>query len=267
MAEGTETASPAEGPLGAALLYCDLCRAETPHRVFRVRRGGPGGRGVLEGVARCRRCRTTHPFESRPPSRTQVPLIVSEGPRSTRAAVTLPSDVSLRVGAPVPGHDPPVVVRRIDARDGRARTEGKPDEIATVWATRDVGTVVKVSVIEGRLTRPERIVVPPETMFEVGGELAVASETLTITALRARGKTWRLPGDAFRASDVQRLYGRRRERPPAGRSDWRSVRSMPRSRTSSSSRVDRSRSSPGVTRTRTSPRERTARSGAAVHRS
>jgi uncharacterized Zn finger protein len=262
-----EGSGKAAGPLGSALLYCETCGTETPHRIFRVRRGARAGRGALEGVARCRQCRTTHPFESRPEARTELPVIVSDGPVSTRERVSLLPETVLRLGAPIPGLEETIVVRRLDARDGKVRAGGRASEITTVWATRDLGTVVKVSVITGRLTRPTRIVVPPETAFEVGTEVTVDGETLTISALRAQGRTWRLAGDRFPAGDVQRLYGRRTARPPAGRSDWSSERSMPSSRASASSRVDRSRSSPGVTRQRTTPRARTDASGATVQRS
>jgi len=253
--------------LGSAVLYCETCGEETPHRIFRVRRPAGGGRGTLEGVARCRNCRTTHPFESRPEGRTELRLIVSDGPRSERRALHIAPETMIRVGAPLPGPEEGLLVRKVDAADGRVRGGGRADELRTVWATRDVGAVVKVSVIEGRRTTPERLVVPPETVFEVGGTVRVAGAPLTVTALRARGRTWRLPGDAFPASDVQRLYGRRTAIPPAGRSDWRSERSMPSSRTSSSSRTDRSRSSPGASSRRTSPRTRTDAGGATVHRS
>lgn len=262
-----EGSGKAAGPLGSALLYCEPCGTETPHRIFRVRRGARAGRGVLEGVARCRQCRTTHPFESRPEVRTELTVIVSDGPRSTRERASLPPDAVLRLGAPIPGLEETILVRRLDTRDGKVRSGERVAQVTTVWATRDLGTVVRVSVIEGRLTRPSRIVVPPETSFEVGGEVKVEGEMLTISALRAQGHTWRLPGDRFPAADVQRLYGRRTDRPPAGRSAWSSDRSIPSSRTSSSSRIERSRSSPGVTRQRTTPRARTDASGAAVQRS
>lgn len=261
-----EIGSGPETRLGSARLYCEQCGEETPHRIFRVRRAAAEGRGTLSGVARCRRCRATHPFESRPQELTELQVIVSDGPRSTRQPLSLPPTERIRVGGPVPGPEEGLRVRRLDSRDGRPRTEADAREVATVWAARDSGAVVKVSVIDGAHTRPGRLVVPPETVFEVGGTATLDGERLEVTALRARGKTWRRPGDAFSAGEVQRLYGRRIARPPAGRRDWRSDRSMPSSRTSSSSRAERSRSSPGVRKTRTSPRARTAVSGASVQR-
>ena len=255
------------GHLGSASLYCERCGRETLHRIFRVRRGTRVGARAVEGVARCRECRWTHPFESAPEERTEVSAIVSDGPRSVRRALSLPPDQILEVGSVLPGLDERAIVRRIDARNGRAVSRGRADEVSTLWAMRDAGAVVRVSVIDGATTHPGRIVVPPGTPFEVGGELAIEGVRMVIVALRARGRTWRLPGDAFPAGEVQRLYGRRIVRPPAGSSVWRRGRPMPRSRTSSSSRADRSRSSPGVRKTRTSPRARTAASGAAVHRS
>lgn len=257
-----------EGHLGSALLYCDQCGEETPHRIFRVRRGSavPGG-GALSGVARCRNCRATHPFESRAPERRELSLIVSDGPRSARRTLSLAPAEQIRRGEPVPGVEENVVVRKIDGKDGRAYQSAAASEVATIWGTREVGAAIRVSVVEGARTRPARLVVPPKTPFEVGGSVTVDGDRLTITALRARGKTWRIPGDRFPAAEIQRLYGRRTVRPPAGRSDWRRGRGTPSERTSSSSRADRSRSSPGVRSTRTSPRARTAAGGATVQRS
>jgi uncharacterized Zn finger protein len=196
-----------------------------------------------------------------------VPVIVSEGPRSIRRIMALPPGAVLRLGTRIPGLDEALLPRRIDGRDGRAVLSARADEVATVWATADAGAVIRVSVIEGATTRPARLVAPPTRSFTVGDEVTVDGYRLSIVALRARGRTWRRPGDAFSAAEVQRLYGRRTATPPAGSRDWRTDRETPRSRASSSSIRGRSRSSPGVTRTRTSPRARTAASGAAVQRS
>ena len=251
---------PAESPptagaarLASARLYCERCGRETPHRIFHVRGGGAALAGAVEGVARCRECRWTHPFSSPTEARTEVALIVSDGAISRRRAVVLPPETPIRVGDPMPAVDERALVRKIDGRSGRPIREGSASDVATVWATIDSGAAVRVSIVEGARTRPARLVVPPETRLAVGAEVTVDGERLTIVALRARGHTWRRDEDVFPAGEVQRLYGRRTDSPPAGRSAWRTGRGIPRSRTSSTSRDERSRSSPGVRRQRTSP--------------
>lgn len=90
--------------------------------------------------------------------------------------------------------------------------------------------------------------VPPDTPIEVGASLQLEERTVTVVGIRAKGSTWRRPGDRFVAGEVMRVYARREAMPPAGRSDWSRSREMPSSRTSSTSMSFRRRSSPGVRR-------------------
>ena len=194
-------------------------------------------------------------------------MIESMGGASERTRIELPSHRRLQVGSGLPDSPHPVVIRRIDGHDGRRVTAARTDEVDTLWVTRDVGAVVPVSIVEGRRTRPGRLVTPRGTPYAVGDRFSLEGLRLEIVALRARGQTWRRPGDTFPAEEVARIYGRRTEIPPAGRSDWSRSRETPSSRASSTSRIPRSRSSPGTTRHRTSPRARTAVGGAHDHRS
>jgi len=273
MAERADPSAPSEGParaatrLLAAELFCETCGRETVHRILRIDRSSRPGATAIRGTARCRECRWTHPFESVVPREVEVMRMVSEGDRTDRERIFLPVHHRVQVGSSLPGAAAPLLVRRIDTRDGRQVGSAAPEQIATVWTTRDVGAVVRVSVIEGRFTRTARLVVPPETPYAVGERVSVDGTRLEVIALRARGRTWRRPGDAFPAAEVQRLYARRTVIPPAGRRDWRSERGRPSSVASSTSRAGRSRSGPGVRRTRTAPSARTALGGAQVHRS
>ncbi|HTW55825.1 MAG TPA: HVO_0476 family zinc finger protein [Thermoplasmata archaeon] len=259
--------APAPPALASAALFCERCGRVTVHRVFRVRGGTVTAGKGFSGVARCRDCRWTHPFESAVPSVASVDLILSDGRDSVRRPISLPPHAELAVGDPVPDLAERAIVRRIDVAGGRSVPRALASRAATVWAVRDVGAVVKVSVIVGARTRTDRLVVDPGHRYEVGAPIRIGRVELTITALRARGHTWRKRGDAFAAGEVERLYARRTARPPAGRSDWSSERERPRSRARATSAVARSRSSPGVSRHRTSPRARTAASGAAIQRS
>ena len=266
--ESSAPSAPDGVSLHSARIRCEVCGAETPHRILHIEHGRLGPRAtVVRGVARCRVCGTSHPFASALPQTGEARLIVSDGARSERQRVTLPSDRKVQVGSGLPESTEPLVVRRIEDRAGRPISVGRIRDIATIWAVRATGPFVLYSLIEGRFTRAGRLPVAPETVLEVGSTVRLPTTSATIVGLRARNHTWRREGDRFPAAEVQRVYARRTERPPAGRRDWSTERETPSSRARSTSTAARSRSSPGTRRMRTVPRARTADSGAAVHRS
>ena len=216
----------------------------------------------------------------------EVKVIVSEGAQSRTARVSLAPSARLEVGSALPpnllapetGGEPgataataPVPprgyrVRRIDAKSRPGVVGAWADEVETLWLAPDTAGTVEVSITGGARTRAARATVAPDALLGVGEPIEVEGRSLTIGGLRARGRTWRRPGDRFPAAEVQRVYARRTVIPPAGRSDWSRSREIPSSRASSTSRSERSRSGPGVTRNRRVPRDRTAEGGAAVHR-
>jgi uncharacterized Zn finger protein len=255
-------ARPNPPALRGGLILCENCGKETLHRIVKV--ADPRSRRI-EGVARCNDCRWTHPFSIPRPELRTIRQIISHGARSEATSLRLPSTERLEVGHRVPGSTPAMRVLRIDTRTGHRVSSEIVDQTSAIWVTPDEGAAVPVSIVEGRRTRPARIVVPPQTVLTVGAEIRVEGDRLFIAALRARGRTWRRDDDGFEAREVQRIYARRTSIPPAGRSDWSRDRGMSSSRASATSRSSRSRSSPGVSRNRTFPRARTAGGGATVH--
>lgn len=251
--------------LASATLFCENCGTSTPHRILRIDGRGAGPGRPIRGIARCRTCHFTHPFESAGEDHVDISLIVSSGASSERERLRLPRFRTIQVGTGVPDTDRALTVRRIDVRTGRSVPSARAGEVATVWASRDEGAVVLVSIVEGRRTRSDRLRLPHRTQIAVGDELLTSVGPIEVVGLRARGRTWRRPGDAFPADEVDRVYGRRTASPPAGRSDWRRGRDSPSSRERLVSTASRSRSSPGTRRTRREPRARTAEGGAAVH--
>ncbi len=251
--------------LAAASLWCENCGRETVHRVLRIR---PSVSSTsVQGVARCRECRFTHPFESAGTRSVSVAAVVSTHAKSERRTFSLPTDLRIPVGAGLPDLPAGLVVRRIDRRGGGSVREARARDVETLWLAPARDTTLALSVIEGRTTRNERIPLTPGVVYEVGQEVRWGGMRLLVSALRARGHTWRRVGDRFPVEEVQRVYARRYWRPPAGSNDWSSERETPRSADRARSASARSRSSPGVRRNRTSPRARTARSGATDHRS
>ncbi|MCI4363479.1 MAG: hypothetical protein L3K13_04155 [Thermoplasmata archaeon] len=210
---------PPNSRLGRVTLLCEVCGAETAHRVLRVtpRRTATH----LEGIARCAVCHTTHPFRLATPRTTSVSVVVSDAERSHRTRQALAEGLELQVGGSLPGADPKLEIRRLDLRGG-ARTESAPArDVATVWLTLRRGDQLHVSLIEGRKTTPLVLSCTPETNFSVGDLLRTAGEVLRIHAVRARGQTWDEEGPRFQAFEVDRLYVRRAaERRPARSSGW-----------------------------------------------
>jgi uncharacterized Zn finger protein len=252
------------GRMHSASLWCENCGEETPHRILRLAPGTSPTAKAISGTARCRKCEWTHSFTVARPVEVEVSLIISDGPTSVRRRVRIPAGNRLELAGVVPGTEEPVYVRRIETHSRHSVSSARPGEVATIWASREAGAVIPVSVVEGARTWTSRLVLPRQSRLSVGDEIRVANSSVRVVALRARGRTWRLPGDSFGAEEVQRVYTRRTDSPPAGSSDWRRSRGTPSSRASSFSRSSRSRSGPGVMRTRRSPPARSA-SGGATH--
>lgn len=277
--------APTTARLHAAALFCDVCGRTTDHRILRVDPRAAVRPGHLGGLARCRVCRWTHPFEASRPEVCEVKVVVSEGERSRTTRIALAPSARLEVGGLLPddavpraggaergvaslpgsGPDASFRIRRIDARSRAGAPEARAVEVETLWVAPDRAGSVAVSITGGARTRAARATVAPDVALVVGEPIEVEGRMLTIAGLRARGRTWRRPGDRFPAVEVQRVYARRTVIPPAGRSDWSRSREIPSSRASSTSRSERSRSGPGLRRNRSVPRARTAEGGATVH--
>ena len=257
-----DEASP-RSALGAAELFCENCGRETIHRIVRLDRT-PAGRvpRALAGVARCRVCRWTHSFVSAAARTVRLELVVSHGAKSERRGFEVDPAAVLKVGEPLPGEAEALRVHAIDRSDGPRVPTALAREARTVWAVEEGARQLRVAVLAGARSTTERVAARPGLRLEVGDRLGLPSGGVTIVALRARDRTWRRAGDAFDASEVQVVYGRRTESPPAGRRPWSRDRVTPSSVAISTSRAARSRSSPGESRRRTVPRARTAGGGA-----
>ena len=270
-----EPSEPEEGPgapgaraVHSAEIFCESCGRATSHRVVRL--DPPPSRGpvgTLQGIARCRICHLTHRFRVEAPRTVELDLIVSEGPESVRRRLRLPHGVPLSVEGEVPELDEHLRILRLDTHAGRTTSTARTESVATIWATRETGARVPVSIVEGRRTRSLKIVFAPELRLAVGGPVRIEGRDFEVSAVRARGRTWRELGDGFSAREVVRLYVRRTVTPPAGNNDWTRDRGRPSSAARATSTLGRSRSSPGTSRTRNRPRERSADGGAAHHSS
>jgi uncharacterized Zn finger protein len=242
--------------LHAAELLCETCGQPTPHRVLHITRARRTPEGqVIEGTARCSRCRWTHPFQLELPEELVVPAVVSTGARSSPIEIRLRASQRLLVGSRVPDQAQPFKIVRMDLRTGKQATDAVARDVATLWLTHDGPKAIPVSLVLGAKTAVTRADIPPDTFVEVGETVQVAGGKLRVVGLRARNRTWTHEGDRFPAREVVRIYTRRTEIPPAGNSRWSNSREIPSSRTNSTSRSKRSRSSPGVRMRRSRPRD------------
>lgn len=229
----------------SASVFCEACGRVTVHRLLRAR----VGRGAsVQGVARCRECRSVHPFSSAAPPTTTLRVVVSDGRASTAHEQPVAPGTPLVVGERFPDLPQPWRVQRLDGPDGRPRARAFAGQVATAWVVVDHGSQIPVSLVEGRRTQPLRLATPPERLLGVGDPIEVDGKALTIVALRAEGRTWRRLGDRFPAASIARLYTRRTVRPPAGNSAWSRDRGSSSSRARAISTSARSRSSPGASR-------------------
>jgi len=252
--------------LHAAELWCEQCARLTPHRIVHWDRRGRKAAGRRGGLARCRACGLTHPFEVRPVREHEFDLIVSRGATSERSRVRRPAGERVATGSLLSGAEPPLTIHRLVRPGGDSVAMARISELASLWAVPADERRLPISIVDGARTRSGHWVVDPAATIALGQELELDGVPVRVVALRANGRTWRFGEVRFPAREVQRVYGRRTVSPPAGRSDWSRGRGTESSRASSTSRWARSRSSPGVRRTRTSPRRRSAAGGATVQR-
>ncbi len=244
----------AVGRIHAATLFCELCARSTEHRILRLDPRPRESRSVaLSGIARCRECGTTHRFANTASRLVSLREVVSERDRSTYRTVELPGNTTLTVGQTRPLSSPPVIVRRIDLATGLQADTSRAVEATTVWVVPEGEPRVRLSLIEGARTRSEFLPMGPEEQVVLGQVLQAHGSEWVVTALRTKGRTWRQGTAVFPVSELERVYARRAEIPPAGRRPWSRSRGKPNSRESSTSRTARSRSSPGVRRKRTTP--------------
>jgi uncharacterized Zn finger protein len=215
--------------LSIVRIPCPVCGVVERHRVVHVRPSRKGGSKRLEGIARCSRCRTSHPFTLEPPVRARVRVIVSEGPVSARHHLSLPKDRRLAVGEPLTVEGRPVVIRRLEGPQDRSLTSGFPRDVVSVWAVPTDQAHVRLSLLRGAKVTPLHLLLPPDQELRVGGIISLGEEQVMIVGLRGRGHTFHDSGTVLRASEVQRAYVRRAETPPGGRRAWTRSRVMPRS--------------------------------------
>ena len=238
-------------PLHSLETMCPFCSSLTPHRVLHLRPHAPLGRpgassgGPILGVARCLTCRTTHPFTAEIPREVQIPVILSEGATSALHRVHLPREHPIRVGDSIRVASREVRIQRVEWQAGTPRTADRAHQVRTLWTVPDDYVILRMALAEGARTLPLRARVRADFRLVPGDLMNVEGRAYRVQGYRVGARTYDRPGPGHTAQEISRVYLRSAERPPAGSSDWRSVRPTPRSRDRLFSTSSRSRSSPG----------------------
>ncbi|MDE1819815.1 MAG: hypothetical protein KGJ23_02355 [Euryarchaeota archaeon] len=223
-------AGPATARLNILELPCPNCGEVLRHRVLHVKGHAKApAPGTLEGIARCMRCHTSHPFGVSPRVLDRVSVMVSEGPQSLRSHVDLPADRVLDLEGTLRVDGRPVRIARIEGREARNLPRARPRDIVALWTVPTDELHLRLSVVEGARTRPLHLLVPGRHELRVGDVLEVEGENIEITGLRGRGRTFHDPGAMLPAREVQRIYGRTARTPPGGKRAWSRSRETPRS--------------------------------------
>lgn len=215
-------------------LPCPTCGETLRHRVLHVKEGAGGtsargAPGPLEGIARCAKCHTSHPFVLRPRRLQRVSVIVSEGPESVRKVIELPADRLLELDGTLRVGGRPVRIARIEGSMARNLPRALPSRIVALWTVPTDELHLRLSVIEGARTRPFHLMVRGDQEIRVGDVVRLEGEEIEITGIRGRGRTFQDPGESLPAREVQRIYARSARSPPGGKRAWSRSREMPRS--------------------------------------
>ncbi len=208
-------------------LPCPTCGETLRHRVLHVKEGAArseargNSRSPLEGIARCAICHTSHPFVLQPKTLCPVSVIVSEGPESVRTDVDLPEDRLLELDGTLRVNGRPVRISRIEGPMARNLPRARPSQVVALWTVPTDELHLPLSVVEGSRTRPLHIMARGDQEIRVGDvlHLEAEGESVEITGVRGRGRTFQDLGDALPAREVQRIYARSARRPPGGRRD------------------------------------------------
>ncbi|MCI4323616.1 MAG: hypothetical protein L3K03_06320 [Thermoplasmata archaeon] len=260
-----EAVAPSGSPgVQAAILPCEICQESTPHRILRM--DPQSRRGARSGIARCRQCQTTHPFDVPVPTDVRVRTIISRGVHSEKKWTDVPRGRRLQLGTGLHGSEEGLVIQRLELPGGRSVSTARSDTVETVWLAAPRPSTIPISVHERGWTQSLRLRVEGHPPIEVGASLRVGAYWFRVVAVRARRQTWNHVGDVLPAEEVDRIYARPTTNPPPGNNRWSSEREMPNSRARSDSTPGRSRSSPGRTTARRVPRDRNDEGGAADQR-
>ena len=155
-------------------------------------------------MLRCRVCQHVHTVEFRPPPPTNIPFILTDGPRSERVVLVVDADEAFVVGDVFEENEMLWSIHQIETRDGTMTTDEAAANIARITALRTDMVRVKLTLTRGEDSTADVIVVPQETTFTGSHLMEHNGETWRIRAIHTgAGRTMR---GTVNAPDIKRMY-------------------------------------------------------------
>lgn len=180
-------------------IFCPVCGNDTDHSLIK---------SGQENLVRCEECETVHSIQIERERLVNLKVIVSSDRESAPYFIKIPARDILSVGDELLVDDPAreVVMTQISSLETDRRVESaQADSVKTVWARATDQVPLRVSVYNNGLTRPFKISVPGNEVFEVGDSRKIKGTRFEIVKIKLRGEGF---ADTAEAKDIQRVWGR-----------------------------------------------------------
>ncbi|HPT37631.1 MAG TPA: HVO_0476 family zinc finger protein [Methanothrix sp.] len=180
-------------------IFCPVCGNETDHSLIK---------SGQENLVRCEECETVHSVQIERERLVNLKVIVSNDQQSAPYFIKIPARDILTVGDELLVDDPAkeVVMTQISSLETDRRVQSaQADSVKTVWARATDQVPLRVSVYNNGQTRPFKISVPGNEVFEVGDSRKIKGTRFEIVKIKLRGEGF---ADTAEAKDIQRVWGR-----------------------------------------------------------
>lgn len=180
--------------------HCPSCDEMTAHDIIKEKKVGDGA----DFMVKCTVCQRVHTVIFRPPPPTNIPFILTEGPRSERVVLVIDADEEFIVGDVFEEDDKLWRIHQIETQDLKHPSSALASNIARITALRTDMVRVKITLTRGEDSTADVLVVPQETTFTASHLIDHAGETWRIRAIHTgAGRTLR---GTVNAPDIKRMY-------------------------------------------------------------
>ena len=179
---------------------CPSCDEMTAHEILKEKKVGNGA----DFKVRCQTCRRVHTVEFRPPPATNIPFILTDGPRSERVVLVIDADEEFVIGDVFEEDEKLWRIHQIETHEEMHPSSELATNIARITALRTDMVRVKITLTRGEDSTSDVLVVAEETSFTASHLLEHNGETWRIRAIHTgAGRTLR---GTVRAPDIKRMY-------------------------------------------------------------
>ena len=182
------------------IIKCAVCEIMAEHEVLRERKIGTGA----DFLVKCQECDGVHTIQFRPPKIIEIPIMLTEGPKSNIAQIEMEEDEHLALDDVFAHEEKHWRITRLENRKGKAVRHVAASNLSRATALRADQLRIKITMTDGEDSEADVIEVPAETIFSAGAIIRHHGEKWRIRAIHtgeARTLTGKVP-----AYYVKRLY-------------------------------------------------------------